>query len=636
MFLSFIVAVSLNIHGYSISLLGSYIGQSGNEGVLFGTPKSIRSDDWAVSLPAAISQWNHKPKLPLVNQNMSNGQNMMASANIPVLNWAFIFKPQTWGYIFGVATGLSWAWTFQLFFTMAVSYLLFLKLSGGSVVTGLASSVMLVYSPFFQFWSLNCSSAVGFALLSCLFLDRLFSKSDINWVQKGLLAAGIGWAGLGLVLVYYPPYSISLGLFVFFYFLGLALQVANIEKVSHLLKKIRWLFIPLIILAIGLVLLFADLANIIPIMLKTEYPGQRVNAGGALETINILFSHLLNYQQVDYNVALGNICEAAGFFVFLPFSLFLLILHRSHLRKADFYFPSLIFAVVCIFLAWMFIQMPKWYGSITLLNRVPETRLKLAFGVADLVLFLTCLGLIGKNRFELRSKLNWFFVLLFSALWFSFLALVFHDVNRIGVTLARADLLKILCAELIFILVLIFRPHAAIFVRLFSILPIVYGFNPIVRDGTKELLNNPLASEILRWDETFDGKSRWIVYGSWPLGNYVRSLGVNVLTGTQFTPDLPFWKNFDPSGEKASVYNRFSSVNVELAERVPTDFKLIQGDAFTVKINPAAPALEKLHYNFLLLQGECGIICEKAGFVKSSTHESFVIYVRSNVLNQHK
>ena len=101
-FLFFLLLVVFKVHGSSIASWNNYIpdGENASEkGLLFGSPKAIRSDEWLVSTPFALSQAESSPRFPLQNEALGEG-NVPMLMNLPVEHASTIFRPQHWGYFF--------------------------------------------------------------------------------------------------------------------------------------------------------------------------------------------------------------------------------------------------------------------------------------------------------------------------------------------------------------------------------------------------------------------------------------------------------------------------------------------------------------------------------------------------------
>ena len=102
--------ILLLVIGISFGLTGSSIGCMRDFGNFFsydlhgftGKCQGIRSDEWAVDTPLAISQFNnHNEQFPVTNKNFGiEGKQMsiVHDTGTPVAELSLLAKPATWGF----------------------------------------------------------------------------------------------------------------------------------------------------------------------------------------------------------------------------------------------------------------------------------------------------------------------------------------------------------------------------------------------------------------------------------------------------------------------------------------------------------------------------------------------------------
>ena len=74
-FAALLLALSiLHIHGFSLPCWHEVIDRSPEPEVLLGRGRLTRSDDWAVGLPAILSQSVHRPRFPVWNRLIGEGE----------------------------------------------------------------------------------------------------------------------------------------------------------------------------------------------------------------------------------------------------------------------------------------------------------------------------------------------------------------------------------------------------------------------------------------------------------------------------------------------------------------------------------------------------------------------------------
>jgi len=119
-------------------------------GTVFGEPRPIRSDEWAVVTPltqAAVN--NHFERM---NKTSFYREDMRINYGLPIFDWGLLFKPTMWGYLVAdPAHAYSFHW-FAVLALFIVGYaLLFVKL-GFDEKQSFLLSVMLYFTGFTQFW----------------------------------------------------------------------------------------------------------------------------------------------------------------------------------------------------------------------------------------------------------------------------------------------------------------------------------------------------------------------------------------------------------------------------------------------------------------------------------------------------
>ncbi|HEY6329208.1 MAG TPA: hypothetical protein VI756_07715, partial [Blastocatellia bacterium] len=117
--LLFLVLVAAGIHGSSISCTAAwwdpsepYTGYVFNDltssaatsadkydltlrDLAMAQPRELRSDEWLDSTPYALSQFAHRPRFPVINNNIGEGQNMLVGYLNPVWHITALARPAT-------------------------------------------------------------------------------------------------------------------------------------------------------------------------------------------------------------------------------------------------------------------------------------------------------------------------------------------------------------------------------------------------------------------------------------------------------------------------------------------------------------------------------------------------------------
>src|SRR5260370_38629919 len=85
-------------------------GRKVSKGLVLFAPQPIRTDEWLVWTPAALSQARQIPRFPIENPNLGAGRAPLL-LNLPVAYYTTWFRPQLWGFfILDFERGFSFCW----------------------------------------------------------------------------------------------------------------------------------------------------------------------------------------------------------------------------------------------------------------------------------------------------------------------------------------------------------------------------------------------------------------------------------------------------------------------------------------------------------------------------------------------
>jgi hypothetical protein len=584
----FVALVASGLHGFSLPMWHVLIDGSPAPEVWLGRPQAIRSDDWLVQLPLALAQLAHDPPFPTVNREIGFGQSALVPLVLPVAHPLVLFRPATWGFFAGGDIGLAWMWWTQLLGLFGVWFRVFLRVSAGRAGLAALGSLLLVVSPFFAFWSFNaapCAIYSGLCLLAGL--GVLEARRPAAILARG---AALGWSGACLALLLYPPYQVSLGLLAVV--LGAALAW---EERPRRPWKQAWPWrlaaagLAAVIAGGAIATLFAEASEPIERMRSTVYPGRRISSGGELPLWRLFLHDFLISGRVDDWRALGNICEAASFWLLFPV-LGAAALRDALVRRPD---PVALALLACCVALGLFasIGLPEDLAALTPLRFVPAGRTVLALGLADALLLIRVLSGPEAARPSRRFALG------IAGLWFLALGLcarfVLERVPEAGwpwlLALAAANALLALALLVGFAL-------PALGALVLALAVTTSGFNPLVQGGSDFLHENPLAREILAIDRAAGGDTTWVSFGraNSPHANLFRVLGVRCLNGVQPVPPEELWRVLDPGGLYGPVYDRYAHIGfVGAASDSPP---LLPGpaDLVVVRMHPASERLRRL------------------------------------------
>lgn len=593
--LLFLLLVALRLHGFSLPIWHPILGEPGAPEILLGEARFIRMDDWAVHLPLILAQGVHEPAFPVVNRDIGLGQNMLVPFPLPVAHPVALFRPTLWGFFLGPDLGLAWMWWLRGLALLAAGFLLLRLVVRGDDRLALAGAMLLGVSPFFQFWSLNAAPVVAWAALAIVALHGLAAaRSPRRRLAMGLL---LGWSAAAFALALYPPYQVVLAWLGVALLVGLALEARPWRGLGRGVRARAGalLLAAAIVLAAGLSF-YASAHEAIARLAATEYPGQRVAAGGGLPLWGLWNANLAAPLQVESWGPLENLCEAASFLLLFP-ALALAFAWRAW--RGDRLDP--VAAALLLYLAvlgwWSSQGLPAFLAELTLLSRVPSPRAVLGLGLADALLLMRYLatGFVrpepGVPRHAGRPVAALGGLLLAAvAAWAAHALAGALPGFRVPVLAALVGAHALAG----YLLLRRWRPVWLVGGLAAALAASTLWFNPLVRGGSEALRESPLARRILALDAAAGGESVWIGYDAFFASNLFRMLGVRSLTGLYTVPQPELWRVFDPDGSQRNITNRYGYVWAERRSEASPGFERKAVDVFVIHANPLEEAFRRL------------------------------------------
>jgi hypothetical protein len=582
---AFALLVALGIHGYSLPAWHAVIDGSRAPELLAGAARGLRTDDWAVGLPLALAQAHHDPPFPRVNRDIGLGQDLILMG-VPIAHPITLFRPATWGFFVSDDTGVAWMWWSQLLGAFAAWFLALRAVAPGRDGLAALGSLVLVASPFLQFWSLTPARPVawtGLALAGAAGVLRAPTQRGV--VGHALLLAV---AACGFAVELYPPFQVPLAWLGLAATAGLAVELRGRGRLGLRLAALAGAGAAALLVCLAF---WFDAAGAIERMRATTYPGERVERGGWLPAWQ-LFAHDLGAGLAvgDWSPAI-NLAEGAGFWLLFP------VLAAGFLkeRRRDPVAAALL-AVIALLAAHACLGLPTLLRDATLLSQVAPQRAVVGIGLADLMLLVRWLAREGPApgpRFAAGAAVAW-------GAGLAAFALAVHRAlpdSRLGVLLGFAAV----NAGLAFAVLRRERPGWVLAALALAVAGCTLWWNPLVRGGSAYLVDNPLSRRIRAIDRAAGGDTLWVSYGPPHHGNLFRVLGVRALTGVQPLPQLELWQRLDPAGRFERVYNRYAWFTARSAGAPGVSFRLAAPDAVELVVDPAAPELRALGVTHVLI-----------------------------------
>jgi hypothetical protein len=166
----------------------------------------------------------------------------------------------------------------------------------------------------------------------------------------------------------------------------------------------------------------------------------------------------------------------------------------------------------------------------------------------------------------------------------------------------------------------------AIALLAFSLLTAFY-VNPLYR-GLGVLRESQIAREIQQIaGQPENADAGWVFYDT-VLSNFAAANGARVISATQYHPQPELWRNFDPQGRYAEIYNRYSHIQVLPAAGDSIEFIQERVDAMLLKIHPCNPAFQDAEVRFFVFHAPVDYACLDPVTSVPYPETSFFIYRR--------
>jgi hypothetical protein len=589
---AFVLAVSAGLHGSSMSL-HSAVPLDESTRPLLGTPKPIRSDEWAYHSPAILHQV-HRATPFAVERSALGPDNAALLANVPVWHFTTLFRPQFWGFfVLPASYGFSFYWQFKALLLLGGVFTLLLVLTGSSKLA-LLGALWYATSAFVQWtysWPSLLPEMVGlFGLVMCTTMYMsVGSRAVLLLVAAVVCVVG----AVNFALCAYVPHQIPLVWFGVFLVSWWASShwdaVSRRDGLTHRLLALGGAWI---VIAIVLLLFYRDAQAAIATIANTVYPGQRSLPGGTY-AVSMLFSHFFGFWANDIRFPLpqffSNISECAGFLWLAPVTLFLARATRGDSATIRAYWTIVLFGAFLV--AWLTLPLPQAVGQATLLDKSGSGRSIHVLGLANVALVMICLRL---SRVESGVRLRES-----AFLGGAVFAIVFPVFLLLNATLAGFLTIPQVAVAAAYVAVLIVAMVANQYwlLAFCLVLPQLLAFglvNPIDR-GLRVIESSRLFQFMQSREEL--RRDRWIVYSpSVTHPGLFNAVGAEVVNGLDYVPDLKSLSVFDPGGAQEETINRSVWLLAEprYDDGGPPYFEYPQFNTLILRVNPLDARLQRI------------------------------------------
>ena len=550
------LAMSLaDLNGSSIAIYSGPYGMGAPQAAWLGSPRGIRSDEWAYATPDILHQSLRLHRFEVLD-SARGGHSMALLDSVPVKHFTTVFRPQFWAFFFlPVDYAYAFYWQFKGFIliTGIFTWLLFVTRSTFWSISG---SLWFFFSPSTQWdysWSTGLPEMVGLICLIMVSVCILLAAE--NSITIALASLVTACCAIDFALGSYVPHLVPLcwlaALFVLAWCLGRRELIFRRAAAGKRLLGVGAVF--LLVGTVG-VLVFADVRQAITGIANTDYPGHRVFSA-ASEKLVVFTSHFMPWTEKEAPLPpiLFNICEAAGFLWLAPITL--LCVGRMELDRFRKWALVALWLCSVLLLGWLLLPMPAEIGKILGLNKTGGARCVPALGLANMAIVALCMTSARKDcqsATRTRSRLQMFSQVIVILLAFFVVLQLTNDrldayFSQIAVSFAAV------LSTILTLLILENRGRALAIILVASNAYAFGSINPIER-GMGVITGSNLYKLVQGNTELLRGK--WIVFSDrQELSGFVESVGCNTYTGMRFLPDVDHLSLFVSRGMNAQVFN---------------------------------------------------------------------------------
>lgn len=535
----------------SAALLDYFPDASADAGLLAGSARPVRSDEWLVHTPWLFSQ--ARQSRPFSSQNASVGDQRAALVcNLPVAHWTMAFRPEFWPFLAHVRFETAFAifWNLKWWLLLCGTYALLLTLIGGNPLLSASGALMLLFTSTVQWWFSTPTLMPDMIGLWAFAVASAFGAvAAPKQVQRAACAAAFVFCGIGFVCCCYPRFQVPLVTTAAPLFIAMVCGDA---------PRRRWLPFSLaaaVLVALTAIFFWQTRETLFAIR-DLRYPGRVLSAGGEESWRSVLRGFLtLDVAEDDFPRGFANVVAASSFLNPLPLLVALQFFRWRAARSFDPVQITLLISGAAISL-FAICGIPQWLASATLWSYVTSARV---------VVPLAVIAVLALCR-ELSQPIQ----RLPRAQWLGAGAVVFaialYATNR---ALGNYLPLVAVAASWIYFsvagaLIAARRTVAATFAILLPVIAFGAGVNPFNRGVPA--YSAPAIVRVMNELAQKYRSARWVVLGGYPSGAVASSLfrttGANVLSGTIAVPNRAFLHGLDPSGANADIYSRYAAVAI--------------------------------------------------------------------------
>lgn len=570
-----VLLVCNRYNGDSIAMYDRYIQTGeGNDYIcpILGEARAIRSDEWVVDTPIAMSSQYLDDPYGKYNDIIRGTKTLNGGG----LSFSSVASPQyllkiAITELFGYDYGVSFGWYVHIILIFLFTVEFFLIITKGNKLWSACGACMLVFSSFFLWWGFPGMFLGAHASVVCAYH---FIYCD-DWKKKIPLAIGTSIFTASFIMMLYPAWLVPLGYVI------LAVLIYLVHDSWEKIKKLSmadWIVILIALIFCGSIVVSflhsrVEYTNAI---MQTEYPGSRIDYGGF--SIQKLFNYIpaVLFAYKDY----GNPSEAGTCISFFPVPMILALYTWFRSKKKDWLVSGLM--LVGIFLMfYTTVGLPPVIARYTMMTFSTSARAVDILGYLQIVLLVRVLAYMkDEDRLPLKPAIG-ISVILAGILVYAARHYVPDYMNKLFLFL-MLFVLAFIFVGMIARIPLKWRNACAIVIICMAIVTGV-AIRP-VNKGHEAITSKPLAKEITRLVQEDKG-AKWLAAGGGiVLPSFAVACGAPTLNSVNTYPNMQLWQTLDPSGQYNEVYNRYAHIALQLVEE-NTSMELLQEDLMQLNLS---------------------------------------------------
>jgi hypothetical protein len=523
-------------------------------GVILGTPRDIRSDDflrstpWTIGLLHGTGEPRYSPLTHagggFVSPGTGGWQGRLAYPDAVIVDALSAVSP-THAFSLGV-------W-FPMVLTLIAAPLWF-QLMGVPGRIGIPSAMLIAFAPMTAWWSWAPAGITGWTFLAAVGTLAAVRAWVLDRRVLALLLVLAGGLGFGRVALGYQPWALPLAIAVLFPTLAALLSVPG--------RRLRGALATAGVVTFGGVLATAFLrqeARSIEVLFETVYPGGRRSTGELLDLAHLFGApHLWVLQKGSAVLSGTNQSELSSGYLVLGALAFVLVPAISWRAAIPGRAATITAGISLAVLAtWCTVAWPDGASKLFPFSFIPAPRMGQVLGVAAIITF----GLLLERwaATEASSRIP---VAVAGATFTGFITAMAGSVLRTSFLptyrTTSIALVTIIAAVVVFIPLMWPRRWWMLVPMVLAIGPVVVVVNPIQR-GFGDLRGSEAASTIRSLGAELDPGDAWAA-DDYYMDSLLMANSQLALSGQQWVgPNRDSWEVLDPSGEHEELWNRGAS-----------------------------------------------------------------------------